>query len=52
MNTVSTLMIGYLASIYGVLFVYRLFPILGFIFGLTWYLSTRKFWKDLDSSKE
>ena len=52
MNTVSTLMIGYLASIYGVLFVYRLFPILGFIFGLTWYLSTRNFWKDLDSSKE
>ena len=52
MNTISTLMIGYLASIYGVLFVYRLFPILGFIFGLTWYLSTRNFWKDLDSSKE
>jgi len=52
MNTVSTLMIGYLASIYGVLFVYRLFPVLGFIFGLTWYFSTRKFWKDLDSSKE
>jgi len=50
MNTVSTLMIGYLASIYGVLFVYRLFPVLGFIFGLTWYLSTRKFWKELDSS--
>tara|TARA_B100000927_G_scaffold272953_1_gene250964 strand:+ start:397 stop:1635 length:1239 start_codon:yes stop_codon:yes gene_type:complete len=52
MNTVSTLMIGYLASIYGVLFVYRLFPVLGFIFGLTWYLSTRKFWKELDSSSE
>ena len=50
MNTVSTLMIGYLASIYGVLFVYRLFPVLGFIFGLTRYLSTRKFWKELDSS--
>ena len=50
MNTVSTLMIGYLASIYGVLFVYRLFPVLGFIFGLTWYLSTRKLWKKLDSS--
>jgi MFS family permease len=50
MNTISTLMIGYLASIYGVLFVYRLFPIVGFIFGLTWYLSTRKFWKKLDSS--
>ena len=50
MNTVSTLMIGYFASIYGVLFVYRLFPVLGFIFGLTWYLSTRKFWKELDSS--
>ena len=50
MNTVSTLMIGYLASIYGVLFVYKLFPVLGFIFGLTWYLSTRKFWKELDSS--
>ena len=50
MNTVSTLMIGYLASIYGVLFVYRLFPVLGFIFGLTWYFSTRKFWKELDSS--
>ena len=47
MNTVSTLMIGYLASIYGVLFVYKLFPVLGFIFGLTWYLSTRKFWKEL-----
>ena len=47
MNTASTLMIGYLASIYGVLFVYRLFPVLGFIFGLTWYLSTRKFWKEL-----
>ena len=52
MNTVSTLMIGYLASIYGVLFVYRLFPVLGFIFGLTWYLSTRNFWKELDSSSE
>ena len=50
MNTVSTLMIGYLASIYGVLFVYRLFPVIGFIFGLTWYFSTRKFWKELDSS--
>jgi len=50
MNTISTLMIGYLASIYGVLFVYRLFPVLGFIFGLTWYLTTRKFWKKLDSS--
>ena len=50
MNTVSTLMIGYLASIYGVLFVYRLFPVLGFTFGLIWYLSTRKFWKELDSS--
>jgi len=50
MNTVSTLMIGYLASIYGVLFVYKLFPVLGFMFGLTWYLSTRKFWKELDSS--
>ena len=50
MNTVSTLMIGYLASIYGVLFVYRLFPVLGFIFGLTWYFSTRKFWKELDPS--
>ncbi len=50
MNTISTLMIGYLASIYGVLFVYRLFPILGFTFGLIWYLSTRKLWKKLDSS--
>ena len=48
MNTVSTLMIGYLASIYGVLFVYKLFPVLGFIFGLTWYLSTRNIWNNLD----
>ena len=50
MNTVSTLMIGYLASIYGVLFVYRLFPVLGFIFGLTWYISTRNIWNNLDRS--
>ena len=48
MNTVSTLMIGYLASIYGVLFVYKLFPVLGFIFGLTWYISTRNIWNNLD----
>ena len=50
MNTISTLMIGYLTSIYGVLFVFKLFPVLGFIFGFIWYLSTRKIWKNLDKS--
>ena len=39
MNTISTLMIGYLASVYGVLFVFKLFPILGFLFGFVWYIS-------------
>ena len=50
MNTISTLMIGYLTSIYDVLFVFKLFPVLGFIFGFIWYLSTRKIWKNLDKS--
>lgn len=50
MNTISTLMIGYLTSIYGVLFVFKLFPILGFVFGFIWYLATRKLWKNLDKS--
>lgn len=50
MNTISTLMIGYLTSIYGVLFVFKLFPVLGFIFGFIWYLSTGKLWKNLDKS--
>ena len=50
MNTISTLMIGYMTSIYGVLFVFKLFPILGFVFGFIWYLSTRKLWKNLDKS--
>ena len=48
MNTISTLMIGYLATLYGVLFVFKLFPVLGFIFGFIWYLSTRNIWKKLD----
>ncbi len=48
MNTISTLMIGYLASVYGVLFVFKLFPILGFLFGFVWYLSTKNIWKHLD----
>ena len=39
MNTISTLMIGYLAKVYGVLFVFKLFPALGFLFGFVWYLS-------------
>ena len=50
MNTISTLMIGYLTSIYGVLFVFKLFPVLGFMFGFVWYLSTRHLWKNLDIS--
>ena len=49
MNTISTLMIGYLATIYGVLFVFKLFPVLGFIFGFVWYLSTRNIWRRLES---
>ena len=49
MNTISTLMIGYLASVYGVLFVFKLFPVLGFLFGFVWYISTRNIWKTLDS---
>ena len=48
MNTISTLMIGYLAKVYGVLFVFKLFPALGFLFGFVWYLSTRNIWKNLD----
>ena len=48
MNTISTLMIGYLAKVYGVLFVFKLFPALGFLFGFVWYLSTRTIWKNLD----
>ena len=44
MNTISTLLIGYLATLYGVLFVFTLFPVLGFIFGFVWYLSTRCIW--------
>lgn len=50
MNTISTLMIGYLAKVYGVLFVFKLFPALGFLFGFVWYLSTRNIWKNLDKS--
>ena len=50
MNTISTLLIGYLATLYGVLFVFTLFPVLGFIFGFVWYLSTRNIWKNLDRS--
>ena len=50
MNTISTLMIGYLATIYGVLFVFKLFPVIGFLFGFVWYLSTRNIWKNLDKS--
>ncbi len=50
MNTISTLMIGYLTSIFGVLFVFKLFPVLGFMFGFVWYLSTRHLWKNLDIS--
>ena len=48
MNTISTLMIGYLAKVYGVLFVFKLFPALGFLFGFVWYVSTRNIWKNLD----
>ncbi len=50
MNTISTLMIGYLASVYGVLFVFKVFPIIGFLFGFIWYLSTRNLWKNLDKT--
>ena len=50
MNTISTLMIGYLATVYGVLFVFKLFPVIGFLFGFVWYLSTKNIWKNLDKS--
>ena len=50
MNTISTLLIGYLATVYGVLFVFKLFPVLGVIFGFVWYLSTKNIWKNLDRS--
>ena len=50
MNTISTLMIGYLATVFGVLFVFKLFPVIGFLFGFVWYLSTRNIWKNLDKS--
>jgi hypothetical protein len=32
------------------LFVFKLFPVLGFIFGFVWYLTTRKIWINLDKS--
>jgi len=33
-----------------VIFVFKLFPILGFLFGFIWYLSTRNLWKNLDKT--
>jgi len=30
--------------------VFKLFPVLGFIFGFVWYLSTRSIWLNLDKS--
>jgi len=50
MNTISTLLIGYLATLYGVIFVFKLFPVFGFIFGFIWYIATRKLWKSLDTT--
>lgn len=50
MNTISTLMIGYLATVYGVIFIFKFFPVTGFIFGFVWYLSTKNMWKNLDKT--
>ena len=50
MNTISTLMIGYLATVYGVIFIFNFFPVTGFIFGCAWYLSTKNMWKNLDKT--
>jgi len=49
MNTISTLLIGYLASVYGPIAMFKVFPIFGFVFGLSWYLLTKNIWKNLDS---
>jgi len=48
MNTISTLLIGYLASVYGALAMFKFFPVFGFIFGFSWYLLTKNIWKNLD----
>ncbi len=47
-NTISTLMIGYLASIYSPLIMFKIFPVIGFSFGLLWYFATRNIWKSLN----
>ena len=48
MNTISTLLIGYLASVYGPIAMFKVFPVFGFVFGLSWYLLTKNIWKNLD----
>ena len=48
MYTISNLLIGYLATKYDILLLFRYFPMLGFFFGFIWYLQTRKFWRELN----
>ena len=49
MFTNSNLIIGYLATKYDVLTLFKLFPALGFCVGLFWFIRTRSFWKTLQS---
>ena len=48
MYTISNLLIGYLATKYDILLLFRYFPMLGFLFGFIWYLQTRQFWRELN----
>ncbi len=49
MFTNSNLIIGYLATKYDVLTLFKLFPALGFCVGLFWFIRTRSFWETLQS---
>ena len=49
MFTNSNLIIGYLATRYDVLTLYKIFPTLGFCVGLFWFIRTRSFWKTVES---
>ena len=49
MFTNSNLIIGYLATQYDVLTLFKIFPTLGFSVGLFWFIRTRSFWKTIES---
>ena len=49
MFTNSNLIIGYLATRYDVLTLFKIFPTLGFCVGLFWFIRTRSFWKTVES---